>query len=102
MLALLSRILLALRSAFEVRAARQAEILVLRQQSLVLSRLVTPRDSSKPEARASSHVTQQRTPFHALYAHLDRVLRAWGQGISEDRRLTHLLERHCRVVLFVE
>jgi hypothetical protein len=54
MLALLSRILLALRSAFEVRAARQAEILVLRQQSLVLSRLVTPRDSSKPEARVKS------------------------------------------------
>jgi transposase InsO family protein len=38
MFALLSRILLALRSAFEARAAREAEILVLRQQLLVLSR----------------------------------------------------------------
>jgi len=38
MLALLSRILLVLRSAFEARAAREAEILVLRQQLLVLSR----------------------------------------------------------------
>jgi transposase InsO family protein len=38
MFALLSRILLALRSAFEARAAREAEILVLRQQLLGLSR----------------------------------------------------------------
>jgi transposase InsO family protein len=38
MFALLSRILLALRSAFETCAAREAEILVLRQQLLVLSR----------------------------------------------------------------
>jgi hypothetical protein len=38
MFALLSRIPLALRSAFEPRAAREAEILVLRQQLLVLSR----------------------------------------------------------------
>jgi transposase InsO family protein len=38
MFALLSRILLVLRSAFEARAAREAEILVLRQQLLVLSR----------------------------------------------------------------
>jgi transposase InsO family protein len=38
MLAWLSRILFVLRSAFEARAAREAEILVLRQQLLVLSR----------------------------------------------------------------
>ena len=38
MLALLTRILLVLRSLFEVHAAREAEILVLRQQLLVLSR----------------------------------------------------------------
>ncbi len=38
MFALLSRILLALRSVFEARASREAEILVLRQQPLVLSR----------------------------------------------------------------
>jgi hypothetical protein len=38
MLALLIRILLALRSVFEVRTSREAEILVLRQQLLVLSR----------------------------------------------------------------
>src|SRR5580704_12542563 len=37
MFALLSRILLALRSSFEARAAREAEILVFRQQLLVLS-----------------------------------------------------------------
>ena len=38
MLGLLTRILLVLRSLFEVHAAREAEILVLRQQLLVLSR----------------------------------------------------------------
>ncbi len=38
MLALLRRILLALRSGFEARASREAEILVLRQRLLVLSR----------------------------------------------------------------
>jgi hypothetical protein len=38
MFALLIRILLALRSTFEARASREAEILVLRQQLLVLSR----------------------------------------------------------------
>ena len=38
MLAWLSRILLALRSVIEARASREAEILVLRQQLLVLSR----------------------------------------------------------------
>ncbi len=43
MFALLSRILLTLRSAFEARAAREAEILVLRQQLLVLSRKSRPR-----------------------------------------------------------
>jgi hypothetical protein len=45
MFALLSRILLALRSVFEARASREAEILVLRQQLLVLNRkpLARPR-----------------------------------------------------------
>src|SRR5215470_20104899 len=38
MLALLIRILLALRSLLEISASREAEILVLRQQLLVLSR----------------------------------------------------------------
>jgi len=38
MVALLSRILLALRSLLEVSASREAEILILRQQLLVLSR----------------------------------------------------------------
>jgi hypothetical protein len=38
MLALLTKILLALRSLLEVPASREAEILVLRQQLLVLSR----------------------------------------------------------------
>jgi hypothetical protein len=38
MLGLLTRIRLVLRSLFEVRAAREAEILILRQQLLVLSR----------------------------------------------------------------
>jgi len=38
MFALLTRILLALRSVFEARTSREAEILVLRQQLLVLSR----------------------------------------------------------------
>ena len=38
MLALLIRFLLALRSVSEARASREAEILVLRQQLLVLSR----------------------------------------------------------------
>src|SRR5579862_6090323 len=38
MLALLSRVLLALRSVFEACSSREAEILVLRQQLLVLSR----------------------------------------------------------------
>jgi hypothetical protein len=38
MIALLTKILLALRSLLEVRASREAEILVLRQQLLVLGR----------------------------------------------------------------
>src|SRR5215472_2792432 len=38
MLALLTKLLLALRSLPEVRASREAEIIVLRQQLLVLSR----------------------------------------------------------------
>lgn len=38
MLAFLIRVLLALRSGFETRASRDAEILTLRQQLLVLSR----------------------------------------------------------------
>src|SRR5215469_417678 len=38
MVALLSRIVLALRSLLEVSASREAEILILRQQLLVLSR----------------------------------------------------------------
>ena len=38
MFALLIRILLALRSMFEARTSREGEILVLRQQLLVLSR----------------------------------------------------------------
>jgi hypothetical protein len=39
MLALLIRFLLALRSVSEARASREAEVLVLRQQLLVLSRM---------------------------------------------------------------
>jgi hypothetical protein len=46
MLALLTRILLSLRSVFAACALREAEILVLRQQMLVLNR------KSSPTARA--------------------------------------------------
>ena len=38
MLAFLIRIVLALRSVLDIRASREAEILVLRQQVMVLSR----------------------------------------------------------------
>ncbi|MGA9721225.1 MAG: hypothetical protein WBQ86_02120 [Candidatus Binatus sp.] len=43
MLAWLTRILLALRSVIEARASREAEILVLRQQLLVLNRAASAR-----------------------------------------------------------
>jgi hypothetical protein len=57
MLALLSRVLLALRSMFEDRASREAEILVLRQQLLVLSRCRR----------------RQRIPLH----NIDRLILVW-------------------------
>ena len=43
MFALLIRILLALRSRFDARTSREAEILVLRRQLLVLSRKIRKR-----------------------------------------------------------
>jgi hypothetical protein len=56
MLALLTKILVALRSLLEVPASREAEILVLRQQLLVLSR---------------------KSPRHARLRNIDRLILVW-------------------------
>ena len=60
MLALLTKILLALRSLLEVPASREAEILVLRQQ-LVLSR---------------------KSPRHARLRNIDRLILVWLSRLS--------------------
>jgi len=56
MIALLTRILLALRSLLEVRASREAEILLLRQQLLVLGR---------------------KSPTRARLRNIDRLILVW-------------------------
>ena len=56
MLGLPTRILLVLRSLFQIHAAREAEVLVLRQQALVLSR---------------------RSPKRIRLRNIDRLILAW-------------------------
>jgi hypothetical protein len=57
MLALLTKILLTLRSLLEVPASREAEILVLRQQLLVLSR----------KSRKRAPIAKYRSPDPGLF-----------------------------------
>jgi len=64
MLAWLIRILLWLRSLFEVRASREAEILVLREQLLVLGR-------------------KSQSPKRASLSNIDRLILVWVSSLCD-------------------